>query len=108
MADSSYLSSLFSLEGKTALCTGATRGIGQAMALALARAGANIVLVQRSTENQETLEGVKNAGREGRIVVCDLADNKAVKGLVKHVTEELGVTLDIVVNCGSLGDGFRE
>lgn len=101
MVDTSYLSSLFSLEGKTALCTGATRGIGQAMALALARAGANVVLVQRSTENQETLEAVKKMGREGQIVVCDLADNKAVKGLVRHVTAELGITLDIVVNCTS-------
>lgn len=43
---SSYLESLFSLEGKTALVTGATRGIGQGMAIALAKAGANIILVQ--------------------------------------------------------------
>jgi 2-deoxy-D-gluconate 3-dehydrogenase len=38
--------SLFSLEGKTAICTGATRGLGQAMALGLAEAGADIVLAQ--------------------------------------------------------------
>jgi NAD(P)-dependent dehydrogenase (short-subunit alcohol dehydrogenase family) len=75
------------------------------MALALARAGADVVLVQRNTSNQETAELIRATGRKATIVVCDLADNKAVKGLIKHVTgkpEEggLGITLDIVVNCG--------
>jgi 2-deoxy-D-gluconate 3-dehydrogenase len=41
--------SLFSLEGKTAICTGATRGLGQAMALGLAEAGADIILAQVNT-----------------------------------------------------------
>lgn len=100
----SYLESLFSLEGRTALITGATRGIGQAMALALAKAGADVVLVQRSRENTETAQKIQEAGRKATIVVCDLADKKAVRGLIKHVvgkTEDgsLGITLDIVVNC---------
>jgi len=103
----SYLSSLFGLSGRTALCTGATRGIGQKLAVALAKAGADVVLVQRNTSNQETLELIKAEGRKAWIVVCDLADNKAVKGLVKQVTgteEEggMGITLDIVVNCGGI------
>lgn len=42
----SFLDSLFGLSGKTALCTGATRGIGRNMALALAGAGADVILVQ--------------------------------------------------------------
>jgi 2-deoxy-D-gluconate 3-dehydrogenase len=104
-SDNSYLLSLFSLEGKTALCTGCTRGIGQSMALALARAGADIVLVQRNSTNLETFNAVKQAGRKATIVECDLADNQAVKRLVKHVTSPhnqggLGIALDIVVNCG--------
>lgn len=43
-----YLQSLFGLKGKTALCTGSTRGIGQRMAVALAKAGADVLLVQVS------------------------------------------------------------
>ena len=42
----SYLESLFGLKGKTALCTGATRGIGKNMAEALAKAGADVILIQ--------------------------------------------------------------
>jgi 2-deoxy-D-gluconate 3-dehydrogenase len=74
------------------------------MAVALAKAGADIVLVQRSTENKETAQKIEQAGRKATIVVCDLADNAAVKGLIKKVvgkSEEGGLelTLDIVVNC---------
>ncbi len=99
-----YLTSLFGLSGRTALCTGSTRGIGQKMAVALAKAGADIVLVQRNTTNRETLELIEAEGRKAWIVVCDLAVGKEVKGLVGKVTgkvEEggMGITLDIVVNC---------
>lgn len=74
------------------------------MAVALAKAGADIVLVQRSTENKKTAQKIEQAGQKATIVVCDLADNAAVKGLIKKVvgkSEEggLGLTLDIVVNC---------
>jgi len=102
-----YLESLFSLSGKTALVTGATRGIGQSMALALARAGADMVLVQRNLSNQETFSKIKELGREAIIVECDLADKNQVGSLVKKVTsttEEggMGLTVDILVNCGGI------
>ena len=95
-----YLSSLFGLSGKTALITGATRGIGASMALALARAGADVLLVQRSTENTKTHDQIKALGRKVEIVVCDLADKVQVGGLIAKVVEE-GHVLDIVVNCAS-------
>ncbi|WVQ82198.1 hypothetical protein IAT38_004326 [Cryptococcus sp. DSM 104549] len=98
----SYLDSLFGLTGKTALITGATRGIGARMALALANAGADVILVQRDTSNTATRDAIAATGRKADIVVCDLADNAAVEKLIPHVTKDLGRTLDIVVNCGGI------
>lgn len=104
-----YLTSLFGLEGKTALITGGTRGIGQTMTLALAQAGANIVLVQRSsaTPNYATRDKVSALGRKAHVVECDLSSKAEVKGLCQKVTGAeseggLGLTIDIVVNCGGI------
>ncbi|ODO08022.1 hypothetical protein I350_03605 [Cryptococcus amylolentus CBS 6273] len=98
----SYLQSLFGLQGKTALITGATRGIGARMALALAQAGADVILIQRDTSNTTTRDAIRATGVKADIVVCDLADSAAVSKLIPHVTKELGRTLDIVVNCGGI------
>ncbi|ORY79328.1 NAD-binding protein [Leucosporidium creatinivorum] len=103
----SYIDSLFGLSGKTALCTGATRGIGQTMALALAKAGADVLLVQRSKENLETYNLIKELGRNVEIVVADLANDKEIKGLTKQITGPkaeggLGYNIDILVNCGGI------
>lgn len=99
-----YLSSLFSLEGRTALVTGATRGIGRSMALALARAGADVVLVQRSLEDTKTRDEIVAVGRRAEIAVCDLADAEQVKALVGKVTGNdneggMGLDIDILINC---------
>ncbi|WVO16393.1 2-deoxy-D-gluconate 3-dehydrogenase [Cryptococcus depauperatus] len=98
----SYLDKLFGLKGRTALITGASRGIGSRMAIALAKAGADIILVQRNTSNTTTRDDIVKAGGKADIVVCDLADAAAVGKLIPHVTKELGRTLDIVVNCGGI------
>ncbi|WVN88137.1 2-deoxy-D-gluconate 3-dehydrogenase [Cryptococcus depauperatus CBS 7841] len=98
----SYLDDLFGLKGRTALITGASRGIGSRMAIALAKAGADIILVQRNTSNTTTRDDIVKAGGKADIVVCDLADAAAVGKLIPHVTKELGRTLDIVVNCGGI------
>lgn len=82
--------------------TGATRGIGARMALALAKAGADIILVQRNTSNTATRDDIVSAGGKADIVVCDLGDSASVAKLIPHVTKELGRTLDIVVNCGGI------
>lgn len=70
------------------------------MALALSKAGADIILVQRNTTNTTTKENIEQAGGKADIVVCDLASKEDVAKLIPHVTGELKRTLDIVVNCG--------
>jgi len=104
---SGYVSSLFGVHGKTALITGGTRGIGQCMALALAKAGADVVLLQRSLENQETVSQIRELGQQATPVLCDLASKEQVSSIVKSITDSkeeggLGLTIDILVNCGGI------
>ncbi|GFZ44184.1 hypothetical protein JCM24511_01905, partial [Saitozyma sp. JCM 24511] len=88
--------------------TGGTRGIGARMALALSKAGADLILVQRNDTNTTTRDqiraegGIEGKGGKADIVVCDLADRKDVAGLIPKVTGEMGRVLDIVVNCGGI------
>ncbi|KAL8286479.1 hypothetical protein RQP46_004496 [Phenoliferia psychrophenolica] len=77
------------------------------MALALAKSGASIVLVQRSRENLETHDKIKALGREVDIVVCDLAVEADVKTVCKKVTGPkseggMGLEVDILLNCGGI------
>jgi len=86
------------LSGKVAIVTGASRGIGRAISVALAREAATVVLAARSVRKlQETAEQVTHAGGKAEIVVTDLAEEEAIKDLVK-VTGEKFSRLDILVN----------
>ncbi|WVF71658.1 2-deoxy-D-gluconate 3-dehydrogenase [Kwoniella sp. CBS 6097] len=98
----SYVEELFGLKGRTALITGATRGIGARMAIALAKAGADIILIQRDESNPSTRDAIRSSGGKADIVVCDLSSAADVAKLIPHVTKDLGRTLDIVVNCGGI------
>lgn len=94
--------SLFSLSGRTALVTGGARGIGQAMAFALAEAGADIILVQRDASNTATKDEIENRiGRKAHIHVAELSDRKAVKDIVPSVTSQ-GLKPDILLNCAGI------
>lgn len=62
---------LFSLTGRTALVTGGTRGVGQQMAIAMAEAGADIILVQRDTNNLATKGKIETLGRKAIIYTAD-------------------------------------
>ncbi|KAL2006615.1 hypothetical protein VTN00DRAFT_9283 [Thermoascus crustaceus] len=94
--------SLFSLSGKTALVTGGTRGIGQAMALALAEAGADIVLVQRDESNTSTRDEIINRiGRKALIHVAELSNRESVKGIMPALAKQ-GVKPDILLNCAGI------
>lgn len=83
------------LSGKTALITGASRGIGAAGARAFAEAGANVVLAARSGGEIDALAG--EIGAHARAVVCDVADYASVARAVRVAVEAFG-GLDILVN----------
>ena len=88
----------FSLEGKIALVTGASYGIGYGIASGLAKAGARIIF---NDINQELVDkGIatyKADGIDAKGYVCDVTDEEAVQALVKRIEEEVGV-IDILVN----------
>jgi NAD(P)-dependent dehydrogenase (short-subunit alcohol dehydrogenase family) len=88
----------FSLEGRAAIVTGAGRGIGRAIALAFAEAGADVALASRTEEEiTRTAEDVLTLGRRAIPVVADVADPEAVRRLVDVAVGQLGA-LDILVN----------
>jgi NAD(P)-dependent dehydrogenase (short-subunit alcohol dehydrogenase family) len=89
---------LFDLSGKKALVTGASRGIGQAIAVALAEAGADLALVARSEDGlAATAKQVAGHGREAFVIPADVTDAGVVAAAVAAAIERLG-HVDIVVN----------
>jgi len=86
----------FDLSGKVAVVTGANTGIGQAIALSLAAAGADIAAVGR-TPAEETVEKIRALGRKAQIVSADLSSIEPVQRVVDETVETLG-GLDILVN----------
>ncbi|KAI0390874.1 hypothetical protein F5Y17DRAFT_442913 [Xylariaceae sp. FL0594] len=99
---SSYLEKLFSLEGHLAVVTGGTRGIGQSMALALAGAGSDVILVQRDEGNLETKKKIEEMGRKAYVYLADMADQEQVEGLAKKILEDDGHDVDILVTCAGI------
>jgi len=74
----------FSVEGKVAIVTGAGRGIGKAISLALARAGADIVAAARTKEEiEETCREVKDLGRQSLAIPTDVTKADQVEGMVE-------------------------
>jgi len=87
---------MFDLTGKTALVTGASGGIGGAIAKALHAQGANVVL---SGTRAEALESVKaELGSRAFVATCNLGDKESVEGLVKAAEAAAGAPIDILVN----------
>ena len=87
----------FRLDGKVALVTGASAGLGAAIAVALAEAGADVACHGNSREPDATCALVGRAGRRALGVLGDLSDKETPRGLVGRVLEEFG-RLDILVN----------
>ncbi|EKU74681.1 MULTISPECIES: 2-dehydro-3-deoxy-D-gluconate 5-dehydrogenase KduD [Sphingobium] len=90
------MSNIFDLTGKVAIVTGANTGIGQAIALSLAAAGADIAAVGR-TPAEETVEKVRALGRKAEIVSADLSSIEPVQRVVDETIAKLG-GLDILIN----------
>lgn len=88
---------LFSLEGRTALVTGGASGIGQAIAVAMARAGANVAITYNSQSAQETIAEVQAAGAQCLAVRGNLVEPTAAAAAVLETVRTFG-SLDILVN----------
>ncbi len=88
------------LEGKTALVTGAGSGIGQAVAIELARSGAYVFINYRSNADgaKETLDCLKELGGDGQIVAADVSQAAQVEAMMKAVKQHGQGKLDILVN----------
>jgi 2-dehydro-3-deoxy-D-gluconate 5-dehydrogenase len=89
---------LFELTGRTALVTGASRGIGAAAAAALAGAGADVALLARDVEGlRQTADRVESLGRRAHLVRCDLSELDSIADAVADAVAALG-RIDILVN----------
>jgi 3-oxoacyl-[acyl-carrier protein] reductase len=86
------------LSGKTAIVTGARRGMGRAISLALAREGADVVVSDISQEDcQRVVDEIEQLGRKGLAVKCDVSSSGDVEAMVRKAVAEFG-RVDILVN----------
>ena len=87
----------FSLEGKIAVITGSSRGIGKAIAICMAGLGAKVVISSRKADACEVVaEEIRAAGGEALVIACNISDPKQVERLIAETEEKLGVP-DIMV-----------
>ncbi len=93
---------MFDLKGKTALVTGASQGIGRAIALALAKSGARVAVAARNLEKLKGVAGeIAAAGGEALAIAMDVAEAEQVKAGFREALEKFG-RLDILVNNAAL------
>ena len=99
-----------SLQGKVAIVTGASRGIGKSMALGLAEAGASVVVAARTAEPRGTLPGtihetvaeIETAGGRALAVTCNVREEESIREMVNRTLDEYGA-VDVLVNNAGIG-----
>ncbi len=90
----------FTLNGKVAIVTGAARGLGQGMALGLAEAGADLVLVD-ILDMSDTKQQIERLGRRCEAIQADLSNKESVDPIIQRTLDVFG-SLDILVNCAGI------
>ena len=102
------MSSIRTLDGQIALVTGASRGIGRAVALALAEAGAEVVVNYSSSPDaaDAVVSEIQSSGGQAYALQANVADEEAVNGLIKTVIERSGRIDVLVNNAGITRDGL--
>jgi len=98
------MTNVIDLSGHVALVTGASRGIGRAIALALAEAGADIAVnySTRATEADDVARQIRRLGRRTVVIAADVSDSAAVAAMVGDITDLLG-PIDLLVNNAGIG-----
>src|SRR5580658_7349257 len=95
-------SQIFSLEGKTALVTGGTSGIGRALSLGLAEAGADVIATARREQQvNDTAAEIERLGRQTLRMPSDVCDRGSLERLLAGALEKFG-KIDILVNCAGI------
>lgn len=93
-------SDIFSLKGKVTLVTGGRRGIGKAIALTMAEAGADVAVADYISENgdmEKTVAEIRNLGRKSTAFIADVSSSEQVQEMVKKTLAEFG-KIDVLVN----------
>jgi NAD(P)-dependent dehydrogenase (short-subunit alcohol dehydrogenase family) len=94
---------MFRLDNKIALITGGGRGLGRAIALAFAEAGADVAVTSRTLEQlNEVAELIRAQGRRALAAECDVSDSASVAQMVGATRQEFG-RIDVLVNCAGVG-----
>ena len=91
----------FSLKGKNAVVTGGNSGLGQAFALALAKAGANILVASYALDKGETQKMIEDTGVKYEFIQADISKPGIPKQIVENCVNSLG-SIDILVNCAGI------
>lgn len=99
---------MINLKGKWALVTGASRGIGQQIVIALAQRGCNIILhARKESNNKKTLECIKEYSVETRSIGTPLDSEEGVQHLIDYVVKEVG-SVDILYNNAGIQNDWKD